>query len=711
MLWWTLRKLRSPESAVRRQAVFALGRGRDPRAVEPLLAVLRTDVALRSSAAEALGKSGDARAIEPLVALLEAPSTTLGERHAIATALAALQWQPQKDEQRALLAVALENWQGAAALGRSAVGPLLAVLFEADRGRLGDEVLAALRSIGDPAVDGLLVGLQDPKATIVERSAAALGKLASARAVEPLLSLLDRRLDQSVRVAAENAMRQLGDAAIAPLVARLESENPGSRKDAARLLARSGWQPADEAQAALYAVADQQLAPGSTAWWHPAAVGPLLTLVMDRSTSLAVRRKAVEALGRTGDLRALEPLIAVMNDDHIAHQERQLRVDAATALGEIGGAAAGEALLAVVRGLLRIDPQGRSTLREAAAGAIAKLGDRIIQPWVTRLSDERADVRLEAATLLAALQWRPTDPAQQIVLALAGQEWARLATHGELAVGPLLAALHDADPTIRDEAIRVLVRLRDERAVEALVAMLGDERASLACIVALGSLGDPRALAPLSLFLERAPADLCSAAVGAVEEIGGERAEAVLLKVLHRNASPWPVRRKAAQALSRSSWRPAGETEGILAAVALQRWNEVSGFGKAAVEPLLTLLEDADSSMREGAAGALGAIGDLRAIEPLIAVLGDVNSSVRAAAAHALGDIRDSRAIAPLSPISEHDPYLYERPIGKYPAVSDEGPTTIYEVTFPVREAAAQALAKIRGEPIPAPVRGRREGW
>ncbi|HNS51657.1 MAG TPA: HEAT repeat domain-containing protein [Anaerolineae bacterium] len=56
-------------SAQRDNAARALGRIRDARAVEPLIAALRGDSA---GAAWALGEIGDARAVEPLVALLAA---------------------------------------------------------------------------------------------------------------------------------------------------------------------------------------------------------------------------------------------------------------------------------------------------------------------------------------------------------------------------------------------------------------------------------------------------------------------------------------------------------------------------------------------------------------------------------------------------------------------------------------------------------------
>jgi beta-lactamase regulating signal transducer with metallopeptidase domain len=64
----------------------------------------------------------------------------------------------------------------------------------------------------------------------------------------------------------------------------------------------------------------------------------------------------------------------------------------------------------------------------------------------------------------------------------------------------------------------------------------------------------------------------------------------------------------------------------------------------AAVEPLVALLADKAPNVREQAAFALGQLGDPRAVEPLLAAIADANTDVREQAAFALGQIRDARA-------------------------------------------------------------------
>ncbi|NMC77990.1 MAG: HEAT repeat domain-containing protein [Chloroflexi bacterium] len=64
------------------------------------------------------------------------------------------------------------------------------------------------------------------------------------------------------------------------------------------------------------------------------------------------------------------------------------------------------------------------------------------------------------------------------------------------------------------------------------------------------------------------------------------------------------------------------------------------------MELLIALLQDQE--LRRAAIFGLGHMGDARAVEPLIAVLRDADSIVREFAARALGQIGDARAVEPL---------------------------------------------------------------
>ena len=92
---------------------------------------------------------------------------------------------------------------------------------------------------------------------------------------------------------------------------------------------------------------------------------------------------------------------------------------------------------------------------------------------------------------------------------------------GKPAVEPLIAALHDANSTVRVEAAWALGEIKDRRAVEPLIAALNDEdvvvRASAAR--ALGEIKDSRAVEPLIAPLNDVHPWVREAAVGALKRI------------------------------------------------------------------------------------------------------------------------------------------------------------------------------------------------
>jgi HEAT repeat protein len=134
----------------------------------------------------------------------------------------------------------------------------------------------------------------------------------------------------------------------------------------------------------------------------------------------------------------------------------------------------------------------------------------------------------------------------------------------------------------------------------------------------------------------------------------GEAAVEPLIAVLKDN--DWWVQRDAAEALGKIGDTRAvdplianeNNIENVSYLLALQEWEKLIKFGEAAVEPLIAVLKDKDSEIRENSAEALGEIGDARAVDPLIAALKDNDKDVRWHAASALGEIGDTRAVEPL---------------------------------------------------------------
>ena len=141
--------------------------------------------------------------------------------------------------------------------------------------------------------------------------------------------------------------------------------------------------------------------------------------------------------------------------------------------------------------------------------------------------------------------------------------------------------------------------------VEPLILALSDVNRGwrLAAAVALGKIGDARAVKPL------------------IKALGDEVNE------FHHRSK---VRTSAAEALGKIG-------------------------DERAVEPLIKMLSDEDSEVRSYAFKALGKIGDARAVQPLIEILGDNRLSVIKAAAGALGMIGDARAVKPLFKTFENE--------------------------------------------------------
>ena len=127
-------KLADTRWEARLYTVQALGNTKDPRAVEPLLHVLKDeDADVRASAAEALGNIGDARAIKPLVSTLKDEYYSV--RSAVVGALKKLEYT---DETMKTLLVALKkiypgSWAEDVQLqyGTSQKSELLTALFDA----------------------------------------------------------------------------------------------------------------------------------------------------------------------------------------------------------------------------------------------------------------------------------------------------------------------------------------------------------------------------------------------------------------------------------------------------------------------------------------------------------------------------------------------------------------------------------------------------
>jgi len=358
-------------------------------------------------------------------------------------------------------------------------------------------------------------------------------KLTDKRNVKKLIKALNYQKDthnarpshtrleaRSVRKAAADALGQIGDArAVEPLIAVVNDEIrdvPNLVHPDDNVLARS----AEEAGVPVFSVNDElqdvpnlvhpdqvlarvaEKGDSSFIFGFRQAFGIVKAIVATDEVSLNdeiqdMRSHAIDALGQIGDVGAVEPLVTVLNHryQHVYEQARYCYV------------------------------------REHAIDALGQIGDpRAVEPLIAILDDENWDVRAAAARALGQI--------------------------GIPAVERLITALTASNEYVRGAVAQALGQIGDVRAVEPLIATLDDENWDVraAAVGALGQIGDPRAVESLIAALKQRDRNVRGAVAKALGQIGDVRAVEPLISDLnHRDRD---VRAAAAEALDRLAWSP-----------------------------------------------------------------------------------------------------------------------------------------------------------
>jgi HEAT repeat protein len=163
------------------------------------------------------------------------------------------------------------------------------------------------------------------------------------------------------------------------------------------------------------------------------AVLPLLGVLRDSPSIYAI-----QALGRIGDPRAIEPLVELLRRDDVSEY---VRGQAALALGQLRATRTLDLLLGHFT-----DPGETSYVRGHSARGLGLLGDRrAFEPLVAALTSPDWGIRAEAATGLGHLR----DPR---------------------ATAPLARLLVDTQDEVCRAAARALAEIGDDRALPALLS-------------------------------------------------------------------------------------------------------------------------------------------------------------------------------------------------------------------------------------------------
>jgi len=349
---------------VRQCAASILGDLKCADAVEALISALRHDSesTVRRAAARALGQIGDRRAVPALIAALQQDRDTaaaalgaIGDSRAVEPLISVL----AKHRSSPVVVRVLAQIDG-----HRAVDPLIQALsFEHWKTRCA--AAEELGRIADPrSVEALIEALN--RGRLCDGGVAALVTIGDDRAIPALIAGDDDDWDQ-----VQQSLDKFGDTAVVPLVAALDTKNDLVRRRASEALVQMG---------------------------SVAAPGLISSLT---HTNEDVRGAAALTLGRIADVRAVQPLIAALEDPE--PQVIQLAVEALSSLRD----------RRAVEPLIRVLTHESGIVRRQAVEALGDLGDlRAVKPLIARLTDRH--INNAVARSLEKLSWKPGSQRERV---------------------------------------------------------------------------------------------------------------------------------------------------------------------------------------------------------------------------------------------------------------------------------------------------------
>jgi HEAT repeat protein len=348
-------------------------------------------------------------------------------------------------------------------------------------------------------------------------------------------------------------------------------------------------------------------------WW---------TLRGLKSSNPETRKEAAQKAGASGNAHAVPALIEAMCDE-----DAHVRVAVMEALGRLGDPRAIEPLGGFLVNPVKKERRTKYEHHEAhditaAAMALSALGEPAFQPLQDALNSESREVRRASVQALGALR-------------------------SPRAVAPLVRALNDSRSEVRKAAALALGDLGDRSVLKGMSPALGhkDPDTRRAAAEALGKLGGADAVSLLARAVEDKEESVQIAVISALSSIGGASA-ALSLKPALLGARK-NVRVAAAAALQSMSIPASTAEERAAIAVLTGDFTAAVHEGQVAVKPLMEALSSAEVQHRRHAASALGKLAPPKAVPSLIRALRDHDEEVRETASRALSDI-GTEAVLPL---------------------------------------------------------------
>jgi HEAT repeat protein len=359
--------------------------------------------------------------------------------------------------------------------------------------------------------------------------------------------------------------------------------------------------------------------------------------------SFDIRKKAVRELARQDSPEAIGLLIDCLADDNADIVSQAVK----------GLTEKGEDAIPELIGALK-NPSW--TIRKQASKALVGIGTKSLDPIISAMRSGDEDVQFWAGEVLSEFG---EDGLDKFLALLADKsQSSRLCAIGALgkigsekAVNPLIAQLGEDSWTIRKAAAEALWEI-GQPSVKELIERLKAPNADIQfwSIQILGEIGDVAAVKPLIQKLDDGEhnEEKKISIIKALGEIEDPFAIDTLIDQL--GSSSWFVRRAAGEALWQIGPPAIKPLRDSLNSeiIDIRYWcSKVLGEMQAreAVPDLINLLGDEEWSIRSGAAYALGEIGDESSAETLIKHLDDPNEIVRKNVVIALGQIGDAKAI------------------------------------------------------------------
>ncbi|MYE89167.1 hypothetical protein F4X33_09260 [Candidatus Poribacteria bacterium] len=491
-------------------------------------------------------------------------------------------------------------------------------------------IIALERLTEEPIVPALKLATQTNAGQVRMHAAKLIGQLKAEEAISSLIHLL-ADLDVNVRTASINALTEIGNVSITPLIEVLDS-------GAQNVL------PDENSTEFLQLTSEYQ-------YLANAYIDP----TRRKNHRINTQAAAAQALGALKAEEAIPRLISLLDND-------DLRVSAGAALQAMKGVA--------IPGLVTALKDPRDDVRIRSAEVLAGIVDLRSVDGLSEalMTDARKDVRAAAAKTLSLLRGRGTD---------------------NIARDALIQGLKLDDTTAANAATALgEIQIGTDEAIQELITMAMDKRGRetvrSAALSALTRLAAAQAVQPMLLLMlsdETGPA-LRKGAVAALGEIKAPESIPALVWVLGtryediKDFQRHLKRQYNTLARLKDAITNLGvEWTGEYAPPDYRTWGELKPIpslvrsevalslgkikGDAVVQPLIDALkEDERAAVRKSAAFALGDVGGTLVVDPLIEALrNDEQGIVRQEAAVALGKIKGDKVINPLLTTLKRDKF------------------------------------------------------